>query len=92
MAGKFLSMTQAFRDMDKDGDGKINALELQSVLNYNALEDIDANLVIAEIEGNDGDGNGEIDVREFLDWTNLKPKKEEKKGAAVGGVINARNL
>ncbi|KAK6199509.1 calmodulin-like protein 12-like protein [Scheffersomyces amazonensis] len=58
-------LMEAFKVFDKNGDGKISALELKQVLTTigEQLSDDDINQMITEADTN---GDGEIDLQEFI--------------------------
>ena len=61
--------TKAFKAYDKDGSNSIDANELESL-----LQDLGWNLSIDDVRDAlkilDTDGNGDIDLDEFLNWSN----------------------
>lgn len=62
-----ISAQRMFNDLDVDGNGKISLAELANVLEVQHGDDLDRDAVQAIMDGVDDDGDGMIDVTEFIE-------------------------
>lgn len=90
--------TQAFKVYDTDGSNSIDAGELGSLLKDLGWKVADEDVEEA-LQSLDADGNGDIDLDEFLNWSNYawekyvlhspakrKPKDKVASSMALGGI------
>lgn len=62
-----ISAQRMFNDLDVDGNGKISLAELANVLEEQHGDDLDLDTVRAIMDGVDDDGDGMIDITEFIE-------------------------
>ena len=62
-----ISAQRMFNDLDVDGNGKISLAELADVLEEQHGDDLDLDTVRAIMDGVDDDGDGMIDITEFIE-------------------------
>ncbi|KDO22496.1 hypothetical protein SPRG_11680 [Saprolegnia parasitica CBS 223.65] len=64
----FAQAREAFGEVDTDGSGQIDVLELYHLLNHNLCEPVTMDQARAIMESIDKDGSGAIDFNEFYTW------------------------
>ena len=62
-----ISAQRMFNDLDVDGNGKISLAELANVLEEQHGDDLDLDTVRGIMDGVDDDGDGMIDITEFIE-------------------------